>query len=1046
MIKLRVVICDKIKTKAIYDSGSNVTLISERIADLLKLKLIEKKNVLKTISGLNFTSARATILLRIGHITDYITTYVVKNDNFSYDILLGIDAIKKFRLIQNENLRIFQRTDNDNVIDLHENRSNSDREDNFNRSKLDQMKKNQIDDNRVLIDKDDSNDYIELNFNESLKIEEFDAVLSHIENVKQKQQITNLIEKHKHMFAKDKFDIGKVKSKEAEIKLLSNEYVTCRPYKCSIPDDEEIRNQIKALLQAKIIEDSDSPFASPVTLAFKKEENKKSRLCIDFRKLNKLVVPEVFPFPTIQDVIDKVVNCEYFTVLDINSAFWCITLKEEDREKTSFITRYGKFMFKVLPFGLKNAPATFQRILSNIIRRNGLDEFCINYIDDILIFSQTWEDHLNHIDKFLQVTNAEGFKLKLVKCLFAAKSVKYLGHTISKNRVSPAQGNLVSIQNLQRPSDKTGVRSVLGSINFYLRYIENSSQKLEPLHRLLRKDVKFEWSDDCEKAFNMIKDYLCTAPILSIYDYNKPVFIETDASFKGIGATLKQPQEDGILHPVAYYSRKLSEREKRLDIIHLECKAIKDAIKFWQYYLIGRHFTVCSDHKPLENLKTKARSDEILGDLILYLSQFNFSIIYKKGKENILADLLSRNPVLEYFNNEDAIRIVNLIDLPQILKDQAEHLSELKVAKRTDYKQGMILKRLKGKLRIFVSPKLGKEIIQLVHEHYGHIGPAQMIATIRPHYYFKGFDKEIHNFCKSCQICVRNKVRRSRAIGLLSQLGPATEPFQIMSLDTVGGFSGNRSPKKYMHILVDHFTRYAWISTSKGQSAHDFINLINPIAKDNNVSILLADQYTSVNSAQFQNYLEKKGIQIVFCCIDHPESNGLNERLNQTLVNRLRCKINSETKKAWPVLAKECVNEYNNTIHSSTRFAPSYLLLGKKQAISPLIEENPSSLEEDRKIAYQNSLRSFKINKERIDKNRRQHDFKIGDLVYIENGNKLNRNKLDPVRVGPFPIVRKITPTFYEVASGKKKKISNFFHSSKLLPFSPCESSSGVEV
>lgn len=747
------------------------------------------------------------IKLRIGNITDYITAYVVKNDNFSYDLLIGVDAIKNFKLIQDENMKIYQRTDSHNILDLKEDRS--------------------ICDQMILT----SNDIIEVNSNKNLNINEFKADLDHIENNDKKTIISQLIDKYKHMFAKDKFDIGKVRSKEAEIKLIRNEYVTSRPYKYSIPDDNEIRSQIKTLLQAGIIEESDSPFASPVTLAYKKEDGKKSRLCIDFRKLNKLVVPECFPFPTIQDVIEKVANCEYFTVLDVNSAFWCISLKLEDREKTSFVTKYGKFMFRVLPFGLKNASATFQRILSNIIRRNNLDEFCINYIDDILIFSRSWDEHVQHIEKFLQVANSEGFKLKLVKCLFAAKSVKYLGHTISKNRVSPAQENLVSIQHLQSPTDKSGVRSILGSINFYLKYIENSSQKLEPLHQLLRKDVKFQWTDGCEQVFSMVKDYLCSKPILAIYDINKPVFIETDASYKGMGATLKQPQEDGILHPVAYFSRKLSNPEKRFDIIHLECKAIKEAIKFWQYYLIGRQFTVCSDHKPLENIKTKARTDEILGDLIFYLSQFNFNIIYKKGKDNILADLLSRNPVLEYFENEDVITVVNLIELPAILNDQSKHMSELKAAKNIEIKRGLILKRLKEKSRIFVSTAFGKEIIELIHQHYGHIGPAQMLATIRPHYYFKGLDKIVQTFCKNCNVCIENKTRRSRAIGLLSQFGPAECPFQIMSLDSVGGFGGNRSSKRYMHILVDHFTRYAWISTTKGQNAQDFINLINPIAK-----------------------------------------------------------------------------------------------------------------------------------------------------------------------------------------------------------------------
>lgn len=988
------------------------------------MKLTKQKGVLKTICGLGFTSARAKILLRIGNITDYINTFVVKNDNFNYDVLLGIDAIQKFKLIQNEHLKIFQRINNDKLKQLQ------------NRSNTDQIQ---------TPDTGDLDEYIEVNFNENMNTNDFQADLCHIEDEDKRQAILQLIEKYKHLFAKDKFDIGKVRSKEAEIKLLREEYVNSRPYKCSIPDDAEIRTQIKMLLQAGIIEESDSPFASPVTLAYKKDEGRKSRLCIDFRKLNKLIVPECFPFPTIQDVIEKTVNCEYFTVLDINSAFWCITMKSEDREKTSFITKYGKFMFKVLPFGLKNAPATFQRILSNIIRRNNLDDFAINYIDDVLIFSRTWEDHLSHIEKFLHAIYEEGFKLKFAKCLFAAKAVKYLGHTISKNTISPAQGNLVSIQNLQRPSDKSGVRSILGSINFFLRYIENSTQKLEPLHRLLRKDIKFEWSDDCEETFCLIKNYLCSKPILAIYDVDKPIFIETDASYKGIGATLKQPQEDGILHPVAYFSRKLSNRESRLDIIHLECKAIKDAIKFWQYYLIGRQFTVCSDHKPLENLKTKARTDEILGDLILYLSQFNFKIIYKKGKENILADLLSRNPVLEFFENEDAIQVVNLISLPTILRDQKDHLSELKSARQIEYKRGIILKKLKEKSRIFVSPTLGNEIIELVHKHYGHIGPAQMIATIRPHYYFKHLDQAVHTFCKNCKVCVENKIRRSRAIGLLSQLGPATKPFEIMSLDSVGGFAGNRSNKRYMHILVDHFTRYAWISTTKTQNAHDFINLINPIAKQNNISILLADQYAAINSNDFKLYLEKTGIQIVFTCINHPESNGLNERLNQTLVNRLRCKINDGNPKAWSVLAQQCVDEYNDTIHSSTGFAPSYLLLGKMSIISPLQNENQTSLEEDRKIAFNNSMRSFQVNKNRIDKNRRQFTFNVGDLVYIENGNKLNRNKLDSVRIGPYKIVRQISPSFYEVACGKNKS-SNFFHSAKLLLFSPRTSTSEGEV
>lgn len=662
------------KIKAVYDTGSNVSLINQRVVNVLKSSLIKHKNAFRTMNGLNFCSARANIILKIGNLTNSLNTYVIKNSNFSYDLLLGLDAISKFKLIQDENLDIFQRINKDDMrkteVIERVSRKNTDEKEEL----LQKIEKNR--ENKL----EEQFKNFEINYNEQIKSTD----LNHIEDERRKLYILELIEKYKKIFAKDKFDVGKAQSKEAEIRLIKEEYVTSRAYKCSIPDEKEIRTQINRLLEADLIEESDSAFTSPVTLAFKKEDGRRTRLCIDFRKLNSLIVPECYPFPTINDVIDKVSNCKYFTVIDINSAFWSIPLKSSDREKTTFITKFGKFMFKVLPFGLKNAPAIFQRTLSNIIRRKGLDDFCINYIDDILIFSRSWEEHIEHIERLLQVIKKEGFKLKIEKCKFAANSVKYLGHFIQENQISPAQENLTAIRKLKRPTDKTGVRSVLGSINFYLKYIENSAEKFEPLHKLLRKNAEFKWTEECEESFNLIKEYLCSSPILAIYDIGKDVVIETDASYKGIGAALKQPQADGRLHPVAYFSRKLSEKEKKMDIIHLECKAIKESIKYWQYYLIGREFSVCSDHKPLENLRTKSRTDEILGDLVHYLSQFNFKIIYKKGKDNILADLLSRHPVLEYFENESELEVVNLIELSEIVKDQKENSKELESANRTE--------------------------------------------------------------------------------------------------------------------------------------------------------------------------------------------------------------------------------------------------------------------------------------------------------------------------------------------------------------------------
>lgn len=245
-----------------------------------------------------------------------------------------------------------------------------------------------------------------------------------------------------------------MKEYEEHIDLLIDKYCSKRPYRCTIEDKKEIEEQIEKLLEKNLIEESYSPFAAPVTLAFKKEENRKSRLCIDFRDLNKIVVPQAQPFPLIEDLMIKTRNCKYFSTLDINSAFWSIPLRIEDKKKTGFVTQEGHFQWTCLPFGLKTAPAIFQRILSNILRKYKLTDFAVNYIDDILIFSKSFAEHMDHLCKLLEAIVKEGFRLKFTKCTFAENSVKYLGHIIQNKTVRPVKDNFISIRNFPVPNTK----------------------------------------------------------------------------------------------------------------------------------------------------------------------------------------------------------------------------------------------------------------------------------------------------------------------------------------------------------------------------------------------------------------------------------------------------------------------------------------------------------------------------------------------------------------------------------------------------------------
>jgi len=965
---------------------------------------MEDHSFFKTISGVNFINSRASLHLKINKIEKVIDVFVIKNNNFSYDLILGLDAIKKFKLTQDENLNILQKI-------------------NEKESELIRCQENE-------------NNVIQINHNEYKEGCYLKPDLQHLDE-NNRILILELIEKYKAIFAKNKYDVGRVKQEEAQIKLMENRYISKKPYRCTIPDQEEIDSQITNLLESGLIEETNSPFAAPVTLVYKKEDGCRSRLCIDFRELNKIVIPEPQPFPRIEDIMVKAGDCTWFSAFDINSAFWSIPIRQKDKKKTAFVTQNGHWQWTCLPFGLKISPSIFQRILANIIRRHNLNEFCINYIDDILIFSKSFEQHVKHIEYLLRTMKEEGFRLKMEKCNFAKNSLKYLGHIIEKNSIRPLKDNLRAIKEFEEPKNKKNVRQFLGKINFYYKYIENAAKQLEPLHNLLRKDVKFCWTAECKKAFIGMKKYLCSSPILSIYSQNKEVFIYTDASGDGLGAILKQPQENGILHPVAYFSKKLNPSQKKKKIIYLECLAIKEAIVYWQHWLIGRDFTVITDHKPLETLKVKARTDEPLGDLIYYLSQYNFKVIYAPGKENIEADSLSRNPVLENFENEeDVLKVVNMVTLEEIINDQQTNINEINDSKKVIEKGNIKFKKLKHRQRIYVSQKFGLKLIKKIHENYGHIGVSHISEHLRPYYYFKNMDTMIHQFCSACEICIKNKSRRSQQIGLLSKLGPATKPYEIMSIDSVGGFGGNKSTKKYLHILADHFTRYAFISTSKGQNARDFISLIDPVAKQYKIKIILADQYTGINSKEVKDYMKSMNITLIFTSVDCPESNGLNERLNQTLVNRIRCKINSGEKVgAWSKIAKKCTKEYNSTIHSVTKFSPAYLLYGVRPNIVPTeLQENNYNLEADREKALINSTNNYEKNKKRVDNTRIDHTFQENDLVYIENGNKLNRNKLDEIRSGPLRIIKKVSNTIYEVEGTKKRRETNFYHSSKLIP------------
>ncbi len=962
------------------------------------------------MSGKGRAIGQTVVNVKIMKLEKRVIIFLVDSDNDKYDCVIGLDLIKKFRLNQNYKLNITQ-TLSSPLIESN-------------------VKKSEINVNNSTID-------FTINWNESIPIEKFEAKVSHLDAEK-RYVIYNFIEKHSNLFAKNKYDVGTVREHEAHIKLISDTYVSKKPYRCSYHDQVEIETQIRELLNHGMIRESSSPFASPVTMQFKKSGEgaklEKTRMCVDFRDLNKNIVPESYPFPLIDDLIAKTRNCRWFSAFDINSAFWAIPLRTEDRHKTGFITQQGHYEWSCMPFGLKNSPAVFQRIMSGMIRKYELSEFCTAYIDDLLIHSTTFEQHMNHLESLANAIKKEGFRLKFIKCIFAAPRVQYLGHILSYNSVQPLTDNLIAIKNFPVPKTKKNIRQFLGKVNFYHKFIPKTSTLLEPFHHLLRKDVPFVWSQECEKSFINVKQILLSEPILAVFDRSKPINIYTDASGVGIGAVLKQIQDDGSEKPVAYFSRKLSDAQKKKKAIYIESLAIKEAVKFWKYWLLGRKFNVITDHKPLENLNLRSRTDEELGDLANELLQFDFTVKYRPGYRNSEADCLSRNPVLE-FDPEDEEKVilptVNLLSLENIKESQKKinvNVNDTKV-------HNVIVRNIKGKKRIVLDHEYGIKLIELVHHRFGHVGPKHILAFIRKYYTFRLISQLTRAYCSKCSICIKNKSRKPKSSGYLGHLGPATAPYQIMSLDTIGGFSNYHSKKQYLHLLVDHFTRYAFILTSKNQTACEMSKLITSVHKENPITTLLTDQHGGLSSQEFEDYCNKQGIHHIFTAVDSAFSNGLNERLNQTIVNRIRCRYNESKNKnsPWSTVAKTCVKEYNQTIHSVTKFAPEYLLYGTYVKLTPENIFDVPNLAQDRLTAFDNSQKYHNVNKARYDRNKSNLPFNIGERVYIENGNKLNRGKLDEIRLGPFPIVRKISDVVFELDVGYKTGAKRYYHTSKMV-------------
>jgi hypothetical protein len=480
---------------------------------------------------------------------------------------------------------------------------------------------------------------------------------------REKHLVKDLFWKFKDVFQTDKMDIGKLNSQfgEHEIPTGNAAPVRQRPRRTPMAFRGEEEAEIKKMKEMQVIRSSTSPWASPVVLVRKKDNT--CRFCVDYTKLNKLIFRENWPLPRIDDCLESLAGAEYFSSMDLASGYWQVPVKEEDKAKTAFVTKSGQYEFNVLPFGLNNAPSTFERIMEAVLR--GCQwKTCLIYLDDIIVFGRNLQEQVQRLGEVLEKLQNAGLKLKPSKCNFFQKSLVFLGHLVTSEGLTTDPEKVKALQEWPRPKNVKDVRAFLGFCSYYRRYVAGFAELSIPLCKLTQKQQKFLWSEDCETAFQSLKKALMESPVLA-YPQDEGMFIlDTDASDHAIGAVLTQlqvpssdfdkwterqkstlekkfHQEEKV---ISYASRSLTKEERNYCVTRKELLAVMTFVKYYRHFLLGRKFLIRSDHRPLKWL---FHLQDPTGQIARWqetLARYDFDLEYRPGNQHSNADGMSRRP------------------------------------------------------------------------------------------------------------------------------------------------------------------------------------------------------------------------------------------------------------------------------------------------------------------------------------------------------------------------------------------------------------------
>ena len=787
----------------------------------------------------------------------------------------------------------------------------------------------------------------------------------------QQQQLTELFKEYQDVFSQGDDDLGNTPLLEHGIETHGPPLR--QPYRRQNPAvRREEMAQVQQMLSSSVIRPSNSPWASPVVMVRKKDGS--LRFCVDFRQLNAATVKDAHPLPRIDDLLDALHGAKWFSTLDLKSGYWQVPIAEQDKEKTAFRTSSGQlFEFNQVPFGLCNAPATFSRLMDRVLA--GLHwETCLFYLDDIIVFSSTWEEHLARLREVFERLRHAKLKLGASKCTFAAKEVSYLGHRVTEEGLLPDPSLLAAIRDIPPPKTATEVRSFLGLAGYYRRYVKGFATIAAPLHALTRKDALFHWSEDCQAAFEQLKARLTTSPITAFPDFSQAFRLYTDASTAGLGAILAQVR-DGKERIICCASRALNKAEKSYPATKLECLAIVWAVAKFRPYLMAMPFEVFTDHYALQWLKTMRTGSALLHRWSAALEEYDFTVRHRPGKVQTHVDGLSRLPV-EPAPPEDTILHIEVQN-----EEEARRLAQ----------------------ELHTATHLGGQALwKLFSDRYSHKAGRRICIEV----------------AQSCPQCQRGSDygHRQKTTGTIESKGP----WDTLSVDIVGPLPADRR-HEFIIVFVDCYSRFTVLVPASNHTADTVSEALlrHVVPYFGTPRRLLSDRGREFVGEVWGKLTSSLGIQRVLTSPYHPEGNSINERSHRTMNNMLRARLLRDLpSRKWVVEIPGIMLALNAMVHEPHGFSASMIATGREPSLPPDLEnEACASPSTEDPVAY------VEMVKQRLALTHQQmtlppapetsNPYHEGDLIFVMTTPPERASKLAPRWKGPFEVKR--VPNAYQV-------------------------------